>query len=283
MLIDYFAIFAVLYGLVIGSFLTACIHRLPRRKGYEELHDEGFMPMDLTHPRRSMCPACKNQLRWYHNIPFFAYVIQLGRCQFCKTFISPRYPLTELTSSLLALFCYLHFGASLTAAALFIFLAAMLVVFWVDYDFYIIPDDITLKGSALAIVLAILQEFYPILNWPFVRGVEQAFWGFICGAGTLWAIGEFYRIVRKKDGMGLGDVKLLMLMGLLFGGTAAINTIFYGCIIGTLIMGSMTVASRGSMSRYIPFGPFLVIGFFLWLTIGPFVSFGPMTRGLLLM
>ena len=272
LLIQLTPFFSLLFGLVFGSFLNVCIYRIPlgRPKGLaafeSESDDDNIVDnkdsdgqkIRFFFPRRSICPNCKNTLTWLMNIPVFSWLFLRGRCHFCKERISWRYPLVELLSGL---FCYLSFTnfPPLTATIVFFFCAAMIVISFIDLEYYIIPNVITYPGMFIAALLALYNNFQPIVDFPLVK-LEQAGWGLLVGGGFLWLVSATYTLVRKKEGLGFGDVKLMALVGLLFGPQAAIIGIFLGSTLGTIIGVLYIALTRATFSRPLPFGPFLAAG-----------------------
>lgn len=273
------AALVLVVGLIIGSFLSVCIYRIPAARIDELVGDELDVvapqpvpklerPLTIAYPPRSFCPSCANQLKWWHNVPVVSWLLLRGRCWFCKTRIPVRYPLVELCSGLLALLSYLHFGLSPTAMVVYLFCAALLVVSVIDYDFFIIPDVISIPGSFIGVALAALNQFYSIFQPPIVSGLWDSFLGFMSGAGMLYVISEVYLRLRKREGLGLGDVKLLAMTGVLFGPFASLYTIFIGSLLGSVIGIVLLLVQRRGMSHYIPFGPYLAFATTLYLFTG---------------
>ena len=173
------AIFATLFGLATGSFLSVCIYRIPRsREDFPEL----LLPIDgsappeesladgpphqviqIHNPPRSFCPSCNQTLRWWHNIPLLSWLFLRGRCGFCRAPISARYPLVEFLGGLTAYLSVTIFGVTPTAALIFIFCCALIVISFIDYDFYIIPNVISLPGTVLGVGIAVVNQYLHIL------------------------------------------------------------------------------------------------------------------------
>ncbi len=291
---------SILFGLLIGSFLTVCVHRLPlgRTKGLASLDEDGdedslnpvvtpeetanssqvealtaddSQKITFFYPRRSLCPNCKKMLNWWMNIPVFSWLFLRGRCQHCKAPISWRYPLIEL---LTAFFCFLSFTSfpPLTALVVFIFCASMIVISFIDLEYYIIPNVVTFPGMLIAIVLAFINQFKHVLDFPLVDGIEQAGLGLLCGGGFLWLVSATYKLVRRREGLGFGDVKLMAMVGLLFGPQAAIVGIFVGSTLGTIIGVVYILFSKEKFSRPLPFGPFLALGSIFYIFMTPWLA-----------
>jgi len=269
--------FIILFSLLVGSFLSMCIYRIPRGAGYEELHElkegETYEPLAIDKPRRSFCPYCKQQLLWWHNIPAFSWLILRGQCAFCKTPISSRYISVELLSVFFALLSYSYFGPTPTAVLIYLFCAALIVITFIDYDFFIIPNSISLPGTAIGIGLAVVNEFFGIFMAPVVPGLLECGLGILFGAGFLYLVAEVYFRLRGLEGLGMGDVKLLAMTGALFGPECAGYTIFLGSVLGTIVgVGLMAFQGR-SLKQHIPFGPYLALGTVLFLFMGEEVMF----------
>lgn len=280
-------------GLVIGSFLTACIYRIPfgREKGpgrfgmsdeelseleeseeEEHLEEQEFESMSLLSPARSLCPVCKAQLRWYHNVPFFSWVFLGGKCGFCKTSISVLYPFVELLTALCSILSFTLYPP-LTALVVFLFSAALIVMSFIDMEYYILPDVINIPGIWISAALVVLNQFTGIFAPPIVHGALPAFYGFLAGAGFLFLVSEVYLRWRGRVGLGFGDVKLLAFIGVLFGPIASLYTIFIGSLLGSIIGGGMLLLQSQKFSRPLPFGPYLALGALLYVYTGPELLF----------
>ncbi|MCS7083691.1 MAG: prepilin peptidase, partial [Aquificaceae bacterium] len=182
-------IIAALVGASFGSFYNVVAYRLPRG-------------MSIVSPP-SHCPACKSTLRWYHNIPVISYLFLRGKCAFCSYKVPIRYFLVELFSAFLAVFCYFRWGLSVEALLMFVFFSLLLIGSLIDFETFTIPDFVTLGGLLLG-----------ILSSPFrSSGLFDSFLGALLGGGSFLAIYLFYVKVRKIEGLGFGDVKLMAMIG----------------------------------------------------------------------
>ncbi len=268
------------FGLLIGSFLSVCVYRIPygRSSGLEEDNEADLAEkaeqnpaeqISISDPPRSFCPSCKKQLMWWHNIPVFSWILLRGKCAFCQSAISFRYPLLELLSCILALACYYKFGLSLTAVLIYAFSAALLVISFIDYDYYIIPNVISLPGTVLGLLLAVINQLLNIFSYPIVPGIVDSLLGILLGGGFLLLISEGYLRLRKKEGLGMGDVKLLAMTGAFFGMEGALYTIFVGSILGSILGLLFILLQGGKLSQQLPFGPYLALGTILYLFFGP--------------
>ncbi|WP_297889933.1 A24 family peptidase [Sulfurihydrogenibium sp.] len=249
-LIKMLAIFFL--GLSIGSFLNVIIYRMPRE-------------MSIVYPP-STCPECKNRIKWYDNIPVISYIFLKGKCRFCKTPISVRYPTVEFITGVSALVSYLKFGFTVDFIFAFYFLASMIALSFIDWDFKIIPDEINYLGLLSGLIYAgiksfQLKDFNPLIN---------SFLGAVVGAGFLFLIFYFYLKVRKIEGLGLGDVKLLAFVGSYVGWFGALFTIFFGSVLGLVASLYFMKKEKADdfMKLEIPFGPFLALAGVIYLFFG---------------
>ncbi len=238
-------IFIFLMGLCIGSFLNVCIYRLPESKS-------------IVHPR-SMCPNCDTPIPFYDNIPLFSYLWLKGQCRRCKVKISMRYPMVELLGGLVALGTYLRFGLTIETLIYYVFIAALLVVTFIDLDHRIIPDVITLPGIPICFAASFAL---PDITY------KDALLGILVGGGSLFLVAWVYTILTKKEGMGGGDIKLLAMMGAIVGWQGVLFTIFVASLVGTLAGFAVMLQSRKGMKLAVPFGPFLSIGSITYIFFG---------------
>lgn len=236
---------SALAGLVFGSFATCAGHRLANGGS-------------LLTPARSFCPACKHSLSWRENIPLLGYLLQGGRCRFCKTTIPARYPLAELASGLFALAAAAVLGPGLHFLVALCFSALFLVLSLIDLESYLLPDVLTLPGALAALVCSTLLP----PHWTLGIGWKSALIGAGLGGGGLWLLSALYRRVRGMDGLGLGDAKLMLLVGALLGPGAVLLTLFLGACLalpfGLLAMRrDKTEGPDEGLRTRVPFGPFL--------------------------
>lgn len=258
------------FGAIIGSFLTACIYRIPLGK-YDAVKEvpspPGIESATLLEPRRSFCPNCGNQLKWWHNIPIISWLILRGGCGFCGNKIPLRYPLVELITASSALLCLLRFGPTSTALLIFIFVAALIVITFVDLDYMIIPDVISLPGTTLGLIVGIVQQFtnsHTFLS-PVVDGTFSSLLGILMGGGFLYLVSEVYLRLRKIDGLGMGDVKLLAMIGAFFGPRCAFFTILASSLVALAVMIPAVVFSKHGLKQHLPFGPYIAFAAFLFI------------------
>ena len=285
-----------IFGAIIGSFLTVCIFRIPfgRPKGPPTFEEMNGLPeaeaeagqeastdqaeaetetLSIGKPARSFCPNCKNKLLWWHNIPILSWVFLGGRCYFCKQKVSFRYPLVEVLSSVVAVASVYSFGLTPTALLVFAYCAALIVISFIDIEYYIIPDVMSFPGMALGLVVGAINHFFHIFSWPVPEDIWGSLIGIGFGGGVLLLISEFYLRVRKRVGLGLGDVKLLAMTGAFFGFQGAFCTMFFGSLIGSVIGISLMIFCRKGMTHHLPFGPYLALGTIIYIFSGPNLLF----------
>ncbi len=232
-------------GLVIGSFLNVCIYRIPREES-------------IVFPG-SHCPQCAAPLKWYHNIPVVSYLSLRGKCGFCGHPISPVYPLVELITGAISLALFLKFGPSVTFIALFLFCAALVTISFVDLEHRIVPDVISLPGIAAGLLFSLLRPDITFL---------QSLLGAAIGGGSLLAVIYGYYLLTKREGMGMGDVKLLAMIGAFLGWKSILFVILCSSFAGALVGLAIMALKRKNLKFAIPFGPFLSFGAIFYLFFG---------------
>ena len=240
-----FIIIIVMGGLW-GSFSNVCIYRLPLDKGVVS--------------GRSYCPRCKKQISWYDNIPIFSYLFIQGKCRKCKNKISVQYLVVELLNILSFATVYFFYGISITTVLLMILTLVFVIIFFIDLKHYIIPDSLTFA----LMVLGFLKSFDPNLNEIFPNYINSLIGG-VFGYGIIWLIIFFYKVLRNKEGMGLGDAKLLAAIGFWFGWIAIPFVIFSSSVIALFTVLPSLINKSKKLSSIIPFGPFIIIGCILYI------------------
>lgn len=235
-----------LFGLCIGSFMNVCIYRLPRS-------------LSVVKPRRSFCPECEAEIRWYDNIPVLSYFLLLARCRHCRTPIPIRYPLVEIMGGLFAVSAAFRFGLTVDALIHYLFIVSLIVITYIDVDHQIIPDVITLPGIPIFFLASLLIPTITML---------EALIGLLVGGGSLFLVAWGYYLVAKKEGMGGGDIKLLAMIGALIGWKGVVFTIFFSSAIGTVSGLLVMFRKREGMKLAIPFGPFLSLGAITYIFFG---------------
>ena len=239
-------LFIIILGGLWGSFANVCIVRLPKDKGVVA--------------GRSSCPKCKKEILWYDNIPIISFFLLQGKCRKCKKDISFQYVVVELLSIISFLSIYYLYGLSLTTLLLIILSFAFIIIFFIDLKHFIIPDVITYP----MMVLGFLKSFDPNLNEIFPNYIFSLIGG-IFGYGIIWSIIYFYKQVKKKDGMGLGDAKLLAVIGFWFGLDAIPFIIFLSSTTALLSVVPDLIKKTKKLSTQIPFGPYIIIGNLIFL------------------
>ena len=209
---------------------------------------------------RSFCPKCKKKIFWYENIPILSYLILGGKCSKCKKKISTQYLLVEAISIFSFLIIYYLFGISLTTILLIILFLSFLIIFFIDLKYYIIPDILTFP----MMVLGFIKSFDPNLN-PIFPNYTNSLLGGIIGYGIIWLIIMFYKKIRNREGMGLGDAKLLAVIGFWFGWISIPFVIFLSSVIALIIVIPDLLKKSKKLTSEIPFGPYIITGTFIYL------------------
>ncbi len=233
------------FGVIIGSFLTVCIHRVPRE-------------LSIVSPR-SACVSCNQTICWYDNIPILSFLLLRGRCRYCQGAILPRYPIIELSNGLGYVALLWRFGWEWETAIYALFFSALLTITWIDWDHQIIPDVISLPGIVIGIVAA-----STVLQTGFVNSII----GVLVGGGILWFMAWISPFLFGKEGLGGGDIKLLAMVGAFLGWQAALATLMLASIVGAIIGIMLLAAKVLTRGQYIPFGPYLALGALLTLFYG---------------
>jgi len=239
-------VFVILMGALWGSFANVCIYRLP--KGQDVVSG------------RSNCPKCKKKIVWNDNIPIISYFLLAGKCRKCKKKISSQYSLVEFISIFSFFSIYYLYGITLTTLLLMILSLSFIVIFFIDLKHFIIPNSITFPMMALGFI----KSFDPNLNAIFPNYILSLLGG-LFGYGIIWSITFFYKQIKKKEGMGLGDAKLLSVIGFWFGLKAIPFVIFLSSIIALISVIPDLMKKSKSMSSKIPFGPYIILGALVYL------------------
>jgi leader peptidase (prepilin peptidase)/N-methyltransferase len=250
------ALLAALFGLLVGSFLNVCIHRWPR---------------DLTvrNPRRSQCPECGSVIAWFDNIPVVSWLALGRRCRNCKAAISWRYPLVESLTAILFFLVICHDGFTVAGVRGCVFGAMILTLIFTDLETLILPDEFTISGFFVGVAFAVAVPV-PDSTFQFAAGIlgyhpagrmlslGEALLGGLLPSGALWLLGWTFEKVRHKEGLGLGDVKMIAMIGAFLGLRGALLTIILGSVAGSVIGLAWMKITRRDPSEYpLPFGTFL--------------------------
>lgn len=239
-------LFVFLLGAIVGSFLNVCVYRIPAGVSI------------VTPPSR--CPHCGSSIRWFQNVPILSYLVLGGKCGACRVGISWRYPIVEALTGALFVLVFYSFQFSAATVVYWLFVAALIVITFIDLDHQIIPDVISLPG----IVIGFLCSFaIPWLSWT------DSLFGILLGGGSLWLVAVMYELLTKKEGMGGGDIKLLAMLGAFLGWKAILPIIFISSLIGSLVGVPLMLVKKADSKLAIPFGPFLALGALIYLFWGP--------------
>ncbi len=229
-------VIAAALGLVIGSFLNVCIYRLPRGQS-------------IVWPA-SRCTSCGRALSWYENIPVLSYAVLRGACRTCRAPISPVYPAVELATAAVFVAEAWHLGLEPLLAARLVFACAMIVLFVVDLRHRILPNAITIGGVVAGFAFSVAMA----------PGWSSSLIGIIAGGGSLLLIAEAYRWVRHEEGLGLGDVKMLAMIGAFLGWKLMLLTLVLSSLLGSIVGIMMIAGRKGDIKYALPFGTFLAAG-----------------------
>lgn len=258
---------AALAGLLIGSFLNVCVFRLPR-------------DLSVVQPR-SFCPGCEKPIAWYDNIPLLSYALLGGRCRHCRERIPWRYPLVELSTAIAFALCFAAFGWSGQGAKYAVLSAILIALVASDMESRILPDELTLGGTiaGLAFALFVPMEAYivtylmPASYAPRWHWLAESAFAAIVGSGAIWLVAFIYEKLRHKEGMGLGDVKMIAMIGAFLGLRWSLLTLMLASLagaVGGLIY--IKAARRDSATYELPFGSFLgatALVLMMWTQVWP--------------
>ena len=233
-------------GLVIGSFLNVCIYRLPQKN------------LSIHSPRCSFCPECRVPIRFYDNIPVLSYLLLRGHCRYCNAAISRVYPLVELMTGTLFLFSMYQFGPTLALLHSCLFISLLIPIAWIDARWYIIPNEIILVGLITGTAATLLIGL-PHHNPDYLIG---RLIGAVGGGASMALIAVAGTFLFRKQAMGGGDIKLMILIGLFLGSwpdllVVIMTSAFAGSLVG---LSFIALGKKSGGGSRIPYGPFLVIG-----------------------
>ena len=247
-----------IFSLCIGSFLNVVIYRLPQileQDWQQECHmlfnpDQPHIQhhkLSLSYPASS-CPYCQVPIRWYHNIPILSWLILRGQCASCQHSISLRYPLIELLTMICSLIVVAVFGASMQMLCALVLTWSLIALTFIDFDYLLLPDRITLPLAALGLVINSFSIF---------SSATLAIWGYIIGFLCLWVIYYVFKLLTGKEGMGYGDFKLLAALGAWMGPMMLPLIVLLSSILGVMI-GLILIKKRGQNQPF-AFGPYIAI------------------------
>lgn len=229
-----------IYGLIIGSFLNVCIYRIPRGES-------------IAWPG-SHCPTCSHSLSWYDNIPLFSYLVLKGKCRYCKSNISAQYPLVESLNALLYIIMYFRFGFGADFIFYSLVSSVLLAIIFIDLKDMIIPDSLVLSILVLSVIHKAVNYFLYDISLELI----SSFLGLLVAGGLFTAI-----VLISRGGMGGGDVTLMGALGFVLGFKNILLNIFLSFVLGAIISIVLLAAKIKTRKDPIPFGPFIVLGFFI--------------------
>ena len=235
-------------GSLWGSFSNVCIYRLPNNGNVAK--------------GRSFCPNCKSKIKWFDNIPFFSYLFLKGKCRECSKPISFQYFIVELLTAISFVLIFHIYGASITTLLLLILSIFFIIIFFIDLKHFIIPNVLTFP----LMIIGFLKSFDPNLNQTIFPNYINSLIGGLFGYSIIWSIIFFYKKIRKKEGMGLGDAKLMAVIGFWFGWVSIPFTIFISSVVALILVIPSLINQSRKMSSEIPFGPYIIIGCILYVT-----------------
>ena len=241
-----FALLSIILGGIWGSFANVCIHRIPINQSVAV--------------KRSYCPSCKSKIKWFDNIPLISFILLGGKCRECKVIINKIYFTVELLSILSFLFIYKFYGLTITSLLLAMLSIFFIIIFFIDLKHYIIPDVLTFP----LMIIGFVKSFDPNLNTSIFPNYLHSLIGGIFGYLIIWSIIYFYKKLRNKEGMGLGDAKLMAVVGFWFGWVSIPFTIFISSVVALIIVFPSLINQSRKMSSEIPFGPYIIIGCVLY-------------------
>jgi len=233
-------------GAIVGSFLNVCILRLPKEES-------------IVSPS-SHCPNCKTPIPFYDNVPLISYLFLAGRCRFCSEKISPRYFVVELLMASLSVALLHHLGLGFAFFVNFVFVAALVVISFVDLDVRIVPDVISLPGIAVGLLSAIVSWLLSIDPLLILPSPVSSLLGVVFGGGILLIVAWGYEYFTGIEGMGGGDIKLLAMIGAFLGWPSIPLALFFASLAGSIV-GIAFMVTKGVGGKFaLPFAPFLCLG-----------------------
>jgi len=259
----YFDFVVFLFGAVIGSFLNVCIHRMP-------------LDQSIISPP-SHCPHCNQRIRWIDNIPLLSFLFLGGKCRKCGAKISPRYFLVELLTATLFLLMWLkltqwdhppvHGIYFLKGPIYWFVIGGLIVATFIDFEHYIIPNEITLGGIVVGVALS--AAYPPLMGVDsMTASLLRSLLGMLVGGLTLLAVAFIGELIFRKEAMGMGDVKFLAAIGAFFGWQSTLFTIFVSSLLGGVIGLVLVLVSKKGWQSRIPYGPYIALGALLWMFCG---------------
>jgi len=241
---EWLLLLAGLLGLAIGSFLNVCIYRLP-------------LEQSLAYPP-SRCMSCDRRLRWFENVPVFAWIALGGKCRTCRTPIPAVYPLVEAFTGAMFVLAAWHYGPGWLLFSRLLLGCALIVLFFIDLHHRILPNVITVPGTIVGFILSFVTP----------PGWVSSLIGLLLGGLIPLVLAELYLRIRKIEGLGMGDVKMLALIGAFLGWKLVLLTLALGSFLGSFVGLGLIAARRGNMKLALPFGTFLAIAAMVSASVG---------------
>ena len=245
----------IVFGAIWGSFANVCIYRIPKNEG--------------VIGGRSHCPNCKKKIEWFYNIPILSFIFLLGKCRNCKKQINILYIVVEAISIASFIIVYYYFSITLTTLLLMILSIFFIIVFFIDLKHFVIPNELTFP----LMFIGFIKSFDPNLNANIFPNFINSLIGGILGYLVIWSIIYFYKQVRKKEGMGLGDAKLMAVVGFWFGWFSIPFVIFIASVCALLIVAPSLINKSRKMSSEIPFGPYIIIATVIYVSFSDLLKF----------
>lgn len=261
--------FIFIFGAVIGSFLNMLIYRYPimleqewHRDCLEQLGQSISTKknkFNLCVPR-SHCPKCRKQLSWYCNIPILSYLFLRGRCWFCHAAIPLQYFFVEMISAVLSIIVFWRFGITFLGLDVLLFTYGLIALGFIDFNHQFLPDVITFLLLWLGLIVSTQHYF---------TSPSDAIFAVIIGYLFLWVIAKLFFLLRKKEGMGMGDCKMLAMLGAWVGTHALLNVVLLSSASALFVVGVLIIFKKCKAHNRIPFGPFLAMGGWCTVMYGP--------------
>ena len=246
--------FVFIFGSLWGSFSNVCIYRLPKNESVVI--------------NRSYCPGCKKTIKWHDNIPLVSFILLKAKCRNCEFKIKPEYFIVELLTALIFSMIYYFYGISITSILLVILAVFFVIIFFIDLKHYIIPNELTFP----LMIIGFIKSFDPNLNQNLFPNYINSLIGGLAGYLIIWLIIFLYKKIRNKEGMGLGDAKLLSAIGFWFGWASIPIVIFFSSIIALASVLPSLLNKTRNLSAEIPFGPFLITGCVIFIAFGNIIK-----------
>ena len=222
------------------------------------------MPYNISVVKgRSYCPSCNKQIRWFDNIPLLSFIFLKAKCRDCSAQIDLNYFLVELISALNFVLIFYLFGFSLTTILFFILSICFIIIIFIDMKHYIIPNELTFT----LMIIGFLKSFDPYLNQYLFPNYLNSLIGGVIGYSIIWFIIFAYKKLRNKEGMGLGDAKLLSAIGFWFGWISIPFILFFSSFVALIFAVPGLLNKSKNMSSQIPFGPYIILGCVLYLLL----------------